>query len=199
MRTALQTIGWTVEVFWSDGDPAKGEFSNFAVTVTLDSLADWPAACEAFIPKLQELSVLGEQPLLVPVVNDRSVLRLTVRVGSRVWAGGDFGEFEHLLPEQLDQCLTSPFIAASSALDVYSALSALRRDGELHHDVRQLLDRTLLYSTLLYSTTTTRPPRFGPSVKTLWSPRSPSGWKRSMGRWRRNGTAKLQLALSPQV
>ena len=144
VRTALQAIGWTVDVFWSDGDPAKGEFSNFAVTVTLDSLADWPAACEAFIPKLQELSVLGEQPLLVPVVNDRSVLRLTVRVGSRVWAGGDFGEFEHLLPEQLDQRLTSPFIAARSALEVYSALSALRREGELHHDVRQVLERTLL-------------------------------------------------------
>ena len=144
VRTALQTIGWTVDVFWCDGDPAKGEFSKFAVTVTLDSLVDWPAACEAFIPKVQELSVLGQQPLLVPVVNDRSVLRLTVRVGSRVWAGGDFGEFEHLLPEQLDQRLTSPFIAARSALEVYSALSVLRRNGGLHYKVRQLLERTLL-------------------------------------------------------
>ena len=128
---------------WSDGDPAKGEFSNFAVTVTLDSLADWPAAYEELIPKLQELSALGESPLLVPVVNDRGVPRFTVRAGSKVWAVGNLGEFEHLLPEQLDQRLTSPFIAARSALEVYSALSVLRRDGGLHHSVRQLLERTL--------------------------------------------------------
>ena len=106
VRTTLQSTAWTVDVFWSDGDPAKGEFSNFAVTVALDSIADWQAAYEEFIPKLQEFSVLGELPLLVPVVNDRSVLLLTVRVGSRVWAAGDPGEFEHLLPEQLDQRLT---------------------------------------------------------------------------------------------
>ena len=143
VRTALQSRGWTVDVFWSDGDPPKGEFSNFAVTVTLDSLADWPAAYEELIPKLQELSALGESPLLVPVVNERSVPRFTVRAGSKVWAVGNLGEFEHLLPEQLDQRLTSPFIAARSALEVYSALSVLRRDGGLHHSVRQLLERTL--------------------------------------------------------
>ena len=144
VRTALQTRGWTVDVFWSDGDPAKGEFSNFAVTVTIDSLAEWPAACEEFIPKLQELSVPGESPLLVPVVNDRSVLRFTVRVGSRVWAVGELGEFEHLRPEQLDQRLTGPFVAARSALEVYSTLSVLSREGGLHSNVRQLLERTLL-------------------------------------------------------
>ena len=144
VRTALQSTGWTVDVFWSEGDPERGEFSNFAVTVALDSLADWPAACEEFMPKLQELSVLGESPLLVPVVNDRSVPRFTMRVGSKVWAVGNLGEFEHLLPEQLDQRLTSPFIAARSALEVYSALSVLRREGGLHHSVRQLLERTLL-------------------------------------------------------
>ncbi len=144
MRAALQSTGWAVDVCWSDGDPAKGEFSNCAVMVTLDSLADWPAAYEGLIPKLQELSTLGESPLLVPVVNDRSVPRFTVRAGSKVWAVGNLGEFEHLLPEQLDQRLTSPFIAARSALEVYSALSVLRRDGGLHHSVRQLLERTLL-------------------------------------------------------
>ena len=144
VRTALQSTGWAVDVCWSDGDPAKGEFSNFAVTVTLDSLADWPAAFDELIPKLQELSVLGESPLLVPVVNDRSVPRFTVRVGSKVWAVGNLGEFEHLLPEQLDQRLTSPFVAARSALEVYSALSVLRREGGLHHSVSQLRERTLL-------------------------------------------------------
>ena len=144
VRTALQATEWTVDVFWSDDDPAKGEFSKVAVTVTLDSLLEWPAACEEFIPKLQGQSVLGESPLLMPIVNDRSIPLLAVRVGSKVWAVGDLGEFKYLLPEQLDQRLTSPFIAAWSALGVYSALSVLRRNGGLHHKVRQLLERTLL-------------------------------------------------------
>ena len=144
MRTALQSTGWAVDVCWSDGDPAKGGFSKYAVTVTLDSLTAWPAACEELIPKLQELSVLGESPLLVPVVNDRSVPRFAVRVGSKVRALGNLGEFDHLLPEQLNQRLTNPFIAACSALEVYSALSVLRREGGLHSSVSQLLERTLL-------------------------------------------------------
>ena len=144
VRTALQSTGWTVDVCWSDGDPAKGEFSNYAVMVTLDLLTDWPAACEEFIPKLQELSILGESPLLVSVVNDRSVSRLAVRVGPKVRVLGNLDEFEHLLPEQMDQRLTSPFVAACSALEVYSALSVLRREGGLHSSVSQLLERTLL-------------------------------------------------------
>ena len=144
VRTALQSTGWAVDVCWSDGDPAKGGFSKYAVTVTLDSLTAWPAACEELIPKLQELSVLGESPLLVPVVNDRSVPRFAVRVGSKVRALGNLGEFDHLLPEQLNQRLTNPFIAACSALEVYSALSVLRREGGLHSSVSQLLERTLL-------------------------------------------------------
>ena len=56
----------------------------------------------------------------------------------------DFGEFEHVLPEQLEQRLTNPFIAARSALGVYSALSVLRREGGLHSSVSQLLERKLL-------------------------------------------------------
>ena len=82
--------------------------------------------------------------MVVPVVNGRSVPPFTVQVASKVWAVGNLGEFEHLLPEQLDQRLTSPFIAARSALEVYSALSVLRREGGLHHSVSQLLERTLL-------------------------------------------------------
>ena len=144
VSTALQSTGWTVDVFWSDGDPARGDFSNYAVAVTLDSLTDWPAACEEFIPKLQELSVLGESLLLVPVVDDRSVPRLALRVGTKVRALGNLGEFEQVLPEQLDQRLTSQFIAAHSALEVYSALSVLRREGGLHSNVSQVLERTLL-------------------------------------------------------
>ena len=54
------------------------------------------------------------------------------------------GIFDHLLPEQLNQRLTNPFIAACSALEVYSALSVLRREGGLHSSVSQLLERTLL-------------------------------------------------------
>ena len=143
VRTALQSRRWAVDVFWSDGDPKKRESSNFAVTVALDSLLDLPAAFDEFLPKLRKLGLSGEAPLLVPVVNGRSVFRLSVRVATNVHAVSDLGEFEHLLPQQLEQRLTNPFVAAFSALQVYSALSLLRREEGLHPKIREVLERTL--------------------------------------------------------
>ena len=144
VKRMLQSTGWTVDVLWSDEEPPKGGFSNLAVTVALESLADWQAASDELVQKLEELRVPGESPLLVPLLEGRSVLRLTVRLISRVCPVNDFGEFEHVLPEQLEQRLTNPFIAARSALEVYSALSVLRREGGLHSSVSQLLERKLL-------------------------------------------------------
>ena len=44
---------------------------------------------------------------------------------------------------QLDQRLTNPLVEACSALEVYSALSVLPREGRLHDKVNRLLERNL--------------------------------------------------------
>ena len=46
VKRMLQSTGWTVDVLWSDEEPPKGGFSNLAVTVALESLADWQAASD---------------------------------------------------------------------------------------------------------------------------------------------------------
>ncbi len=143
VRQALQSTGWNINVLWTDGDPAKGEPSDFAVTVALDSLAEWRAACDELVQKMQAVQEIGQAPMLVPVVGGKSVIRFAVRVSSKVWPASDSGEFEQLLPEQLEQRLTNPLIEASSALEVYSALSVLPREGRLHDKVSQVLERKL--------------------------------------------------------
>ena len=143
VRRALQSERWEVDVFWADYDPKKSEPSSFAVTVALDSLLDLPAAFDEFLPKLRELGLPGEAPLLVPVVKGRSVIRFSVRVATNDYAASDFGEFEHLLPLQLEQRLSNPVLAAFSALRVYSALSLLRRGDGLHPKIREVSERTL--------------------------------------------------------
>ena len=44
VKSALRSTGLPVNVFWSDGDSTKGEPFYLAVTVHLDSLADWQSA-----------------------------------------------------------------------------------------------------------------------------------------------------------
>ena len=139
----LQSTGLTVNVFWSDGEATKGELSNFAVTVALKTLVNWSAVLDELAPKLEDLRVAGESPLLVPILKGRSVLPLAKRLIYKLWPVSDLGEFEHLLPQPMEQRLTTQFIAAHSALEVCSGLSILRHGGGLHEQVTQLLQRTL--------------------------------------------------------
>ena len=143
VRQALQSTGWNVDVLWTDGDLTKGEYSNFSVIVTLDTLVDWQAACDELVPKMQAVQETGEAPMLVPVIGGKCVFRFAVRVTSKVWPANDLGEFEQLLPEQLEQRLTKPLVEACSALEMYSALSVLPPEGRLHDKVSGLLERNL--------------------------------------------------------
>lgn len=139
----LRSTGLTVEVFWSDGEPMRGKSADFAVTVSVESLADWPSALAELVPKLEDLRVAGESPLLVPLLKDRSVLPLAKQLIRKLGPVSDFGEFESLLPQPLQLGLTTPVIAAHSALEVRSGLSTLRRENGLHDQVAQSLERTV--------------------------------------------------------
>ena len=50
----LKSTGLGAEVVWSDGDRARGESPNFAVTVAVESLTDWPVALEELVPRLED-------------------------------------------------------------------------------------------------------------------------------------------------
>ena len=138
VKSALGSTGLRVDVFWSDGDPIKGELSNFAVAVRLDTLADWSAASDEIVSKLGMLLVPGELPLLLPVIKSRSVLALAVQMTSEIRAASDLGGFEDQLPQPLDQRLTNQVIAAHNALEMFSGLSTLSQNGD-HDDVARFL------------------------------------------------------------
>ena len=143
VTTALRSTGLRVDVIWSDGEPLNGGISNFAISVSVESLADWPAVLGDIVPKLEDLRVPGESPLLVPLLKGRSVVPCAMKLTTKLWPAIGLGEFEHLLPPPLDQRLTTPVINAHSALQVCSGISTLGREGGLPDQVGQFLERTL--------------------------------------------------------
>ena len=142
VKSALGSTGLRIDVFWSDADPIKGELSNFAVAVHLDTLADWSAASDELVSRLDQLMAPGESPLLLPVLMGRSVIALAVQLTPEVRPASDLGGFESQLPQPLEQRLTTQAIDAHNALGVCSGLSILNRDGGLHDQVAGLLERT---------------------------------------------------------
>ena len=143
VASALRSTGLNFDIFWVDGEPLKGVSANFAVTAAVETLGDWPAVSDQLTLKLQNLRLSGETPLLVPLLKDRSVLPLTMRLYSQRWLQCDFGEFEHLLPHPLEQGLTSPFITAFKAMEVCSGLSILRDKDGYHDQIAQFLEYTV--------------------------------------------------------
>ena len=145
VTAALRSTGPTVDVYWSDAEPAKDMSPNFAVTVAVESLADWPSCAGELAPRLEDLRAAGEFPLLVPLLDGRSVPPLAVRLTStsKLRPVSNLGEFENLLPQPLEQRLTTSVIAAHSALQVLSGLSILHREDRLHDQVTKVLERTL--------------------------------------------------------
>ena len=143
MRAALRSTGLTVDVLWSDGDPLKGAAPNFAVSIAVESLADWLLILAELVPKLEDLRDPGESPLLVPVLKGRSVVPLAMKLITKLWPVNGLDEFEHLLPPPLEQRLTKLVLKAHSALQVCSGISTLGREGVLPSQVEQFLERNL--------------------------------------------------------
>ena len=140
VATALRSRGLAVDVFWSAGDRPQGAFPNFAVTVAVESLTDWPVVVEELVPRLEALRTPGESSWLVPVLGGRTVRLYAKPLISELWPVTDFSEFEHLLPHPLEERLTTEVVAAHSALQVRSALSALGREDGLDDQVIRVLD-----------------------------------------------------------
>ena len=143
VKSALRSTGFNIVVLWFDGESTNGSVSNFAVTVDLDSLADWRAALTDLLPTVEEVRLPGESPLLVPLLTGKTVLPLAQQLTAKPRPVRDLGEFEHSFPQPLEQRLTTAVIAAHSALEVLSGLSTLHRDGRVHDQVHDFLQRTV--------------------------------------------------------
>ena len=139
----LKSMGLAVDLFWSDGDRLKGESGNFAVTVEVESLAEWEETLPDLAAKVESLRVLGEMPLLVPLLRGHAV-RLGLRqLGSKLFVVTDFGEFGQVLPCPLEERLSAQVLVAHSALDLCSALSVVGQEGDLDERLATLMERSI--------------------------------------------------------
>ncbi len=141
---AFQSSGLTVDVRWIDEELLASQSSNFAVIIDIQSVAEWSLAVDELVPTIEGFRNLNEEPLLVPVLEGRSIPTLSLKLVSKLWPADDLGDFEHLLPPPLEQRLTTYFSAAHSSLVVISSLSILRMPGDLHEEVNQVLERSII-------------------------------------------------------
>ena len=141
ITTELQSMGMTVDVYWDDNDLVQDRFANFAVAVHVDTLAEWTSLLTELVTKVRELRVFEEFPILVPILNGKSVLPLAKQLIMELWPVQDLGQFEDLLTPQLDQRLTKSVIAAHSALQVCSGISVMSRERDLDDQVSKLIEK----------------------------------------------------------
>ena len=139
---ALESIGMAVDVYWVDGDLMRGKESNFAVAIHVNSLYEWEEILTEFVPKIDALRALGENPFMVPILDGKAVPQLAKQLIVGLWPAYDLGEFKDLLSHQLEQRLTKPVIAAHLAMQVLSGLSILSGKGRSVGDLEEFVQRT---------------------------------------------------------
>ena len=142
VSTELKSTGLAIDLFWSAGDRLKGLSPNFAVTVSVESLVEWEEVLPDLAAKVDGVRELGEMPLLVPVLRGHPVRLGLRRLGSKPFIESEFGEFAQLLPRPLEERLSGQVRAAHLALELCSALSVMRRDGDLDERLATLMERS---------------------------------------------------------
>ncbi len=141
---AFVSLGLPLQVYWYDGDPLTSKLSNFAVAVELETLADWGTTVEKLLPTVKGCESLGESPLLVPLMNGKSVKLLARRhLNSKLWPDNDSNEFDEQLPPPMTQHLSTHVIAANLALTSYSGLSIIKGEVDHHEHLANMRDRTV--------------------------------------------------------
>ena len=140
---ALVSTGLPLRVYWYDGDPLNGKLPNFAVAVELETVTDWGSVIEELLPTLDACQVVGESPLLVPMINGEAVKLLARRyVNSKIWPDAKGNEFDEQQPPSLAQRLTTHVVAANSALASYSGLSIISEKIEDYDQLANMRQRT---------------------------------------------------------
>ena len=137
---ALRLSGLHVDVLWYEGDLQKGEPSNFAVAVGIHSIDEWQAAYESLVPKVEEVRSPGEFPIVVPVINGKTVPLFATQLILGPSPIVDLGEFGEMLPQPLDLPLTNSVTDAFTALQVLSGLSVLGDKGSQHEEALEMLN-----------------------------------------------------------
>ena len=142
LDAALRSAGMAADVYWADGDLSKAGASNFAVAIHVAALHEWEGTLTQFIPIIEEFRAVGEHPIIVPIINGKSVPPLAKQLVVGLWPAYDLGEFKDHFPHQLEQRLTDPVLAAHAAVQVLSGLASMGREGQSAGDLEEFAQRT---------------------------------------------------------
>ncbi len=141
---SLLSVGLPLQVYWSDGDSLNGKLSNFAVAVELESGTEWVQAIDLLLPIVDACQILGESPLLIPIIDDKAVKPLARRyLNSKLWPGYDFDDFDEQLPLPFEEHMTKHVRDANLALQSYSGLSIVGHKVGNYDELVDMRERSI--------------------------------------------------------
>ena len=114
----------------------NGSLREFAITVELSSLLEWPQAAETLVQTLDIDQPSDETYLLVPTRIHRAVPRLALKKISECWPLPDVGPWAGELGEPHSSRTFDAFTSAHKALQAISGVEHLPAQQQGHEVVR---------------------------------------------------------------
>ena len=122
--------------------------TEFAITVELDFMPEWPETVERLASALSGRQLTGETYLLVPTRHNKPVPSLAIQLIESPLPCAGLGEWETKLPDSAPSEFTDAFDEAQNALQTLSAICALPDDQQSHPAVQDVLEEAeSLYNT----------------------------------------------------
>ncbi|WP_420613124.1 hypothetical protein [Candidatus Spongiisocius sp.] len=129
LQRKCDATGLTTNVLYRQ--PRRGVV-EFAVTVDLGSLIEWPAALELLDAALRAERPLSEGYVLVPLCEGNTVPSLAMRFNSSLLPYLELGDWATMLPDPAPSELANTFDEALGALQVLSGICHLPEDQQAH-------------------------------------------------------------------
>lgn len=146
LQTTCDATGFTTKVLYSH--ESHTALTEFAITVELDFLPEWPETVERLAAVLSAGQPVGEAYLLVPTRHSRPVPTLTMQLIGSLLPRTELGEWATLLPDPAPSEFTNAFDQAQNALQTLSGISALPGGQRTHPTVRNVVEEAeSLYNT----------------------------------------------------
>ncbi len=141
IQTACQATGLDVNVLpnWHEDGPLR----EFAITVELPSLLQWPEAVETLVGVLDGNERSDETYLLVPTRFRRPVTGFAIRKITECWPSPDVGAWASEIGEPHSSHLFDAFTSAHIALQTISGVGYLPEQQRGHEVVRVTVDAAL--------------------------------------------------------
>ena len=138
IQTVCQATGLDVTVLpnWHEDGPLR----EFAITVELPSLLQWPEAAEMLVGVLDGNEPSDETYLLLPTRSRRPATGFAIRMITECWPSPDVGAWASELGEPHSSHLFDAFTSAHIALQTISGVGYLPEQQRGHEVVRMTVD-----------------------------------------------------------